>query len=298
MSREHSPVKCFPTMSLKALKESLQTCKPGPSRAPVAPVATVTELNDVHRRPPKTTLREQLASIQHLTEPSPPKISFKNSPARQKSCSTASIKKSDCKIDLESRSASTGKLNLIRGPSEHGKILQGFTLRRCNNGVAKSEPRESSLELGLEDDPTDDSIGASRKKLKNFSQVSGSAEGGLDKGSELGGPQNGEGNGSIEQAECKQSEEMDEGVRRDSEAGLFIQSEREVPYEPLVLWPSPGEGSSGGVEANRVVQVPASINSRLLEHQREGVKFLYNLHKENRGGILGDDMYVPSPCSS
>lgn len=37
-------------------------------------------------------------------------------------------------------------------------------------------------------------------------------------------------------------------------------------------------------------QVPASINCRLLEHQREGVKFLYNLYKNNHGGILGDDM--------
>nr|XP_043616478.1 switch 2 isoform X2 [Erigeron canadensis] len=30
--------------------------------------------------------------------------------------------------------------------------------------------------------------------------------------------------------------------------------------------------------------------SRLLEHQREGVKFLYNLYTKNCGGILGDDM--------
>lgn len=40
------------------------------------------------------------------------------------------------------------------------------------------------------------------------------------------------------------------------------------------------------------LQVPASINCRLLEHQREGVKFLYGLYKKNHGGILGDDMYV------
>ena len=37
-------------------------------------------------------------------------------------------------------------------------------------------------------------------------------------------------------------------------------------------------------------QVPASINCRLLEHQRVGVKFLYSLYKNNHGGILGDDM--------
>ncbi|KAL0320097.1 UNVERIFIED_CONTAM: Switch 2 [Sesamum radiatum] len=53
------------------------------------------------------------------------------------------------------------------------------------------------------------------------------------------------------------------------------------PYEPLVL-SLPGEVPA--------VQVPASVNSRLLEHQREGVKFLYNLYRNNHGGILGDDM--------
>ncbi|GLU06402.1 hypothetical protein SLE2022_234420 [Rubroshorea leprosula] len=52
-------------------------------------------------------------------------------------------------------------------------------------------------------------------------------------------------------------------------------------YEPLIL------SVEGEVP---VVQVPASINCRLLEHQREGVKFLYNLYKRNHGGILGDDM--------
>ncbi|XP_020578649.1 switch 2 [Phalaenopsis equestris] len=53
------------------------------------------------------------------------------------------------------------------------------------------------------------------------------------------------------------------------------------PFEPLIL-SSPGESP--------VVQVPASINCRLLEHQREGVKFLYGLYKNDHGGVLGDDM--------
>ncbi|XP_052207251.1 switch 2 [Diospyros lotus] len=53
------------------------------------------------------------------------------------------------------------------------------------------------------------------------------------------------------------------------------------PFEPLVL-SAPGEAP--------VVQVPASVNCRLLEHQRAGVKFLYNLYKNNHGGVLGDDM--------
>ncbi|ESW04723.1 hypothetical protein PHAVU_011G120000 [Phaseolus vulgaris] len=53
------------------------------------------------------------------------------------------------------------------------------------------------------------------------------------------------------------------------------------PFEPLLL-------SSHGEFP--VVQVPASINCRLLEHQREGVRFLYGLYKNHHGGMLGDDM--------
>ncbi|KAM7249321.1 hypothetical protein ACFE04_016394 [Oxalis oulophora] len=53
------------------------------------------------------------------------------------------------------------------------------------------------------------------------------------------------------------------------------------PFEPLLL------SNHGDVP---IVQVPASINCRLLEHQRGGVKFLYNLYRNNHGGVLGDDM--------
>ncbi|KAL8130043.1 hypothetical protein V2J09_019198 [Rumex salicifolius] len=53
------------------------------------------------------------------------------------------------------------------------------------------------------------------------------------------------------------------------------------PYIPLVL------SDPGSVP---LVQVPASINCRLLEHQRGGVEFLYRLYRSNHGGILGDDM--------
>ncbi|RAL41685.1 hypothetical protein DM860_008867 [Cuscuta australis] len=53
------------------------------------------------------------------------------------------------------------------------------------------------------------------------------------------------------------------------------------PYEPLVLSPQ-GE--------TPLIQVPASINCRLLEHQRGGVQFLYGLYRNNYGGVLGDDM--------
>ncbi|KAH9310964.1 hypothetical protein KI387_025999 [Taxus chinensis] len=68
----------------------------------------------------------------------------------------------------------------------------------------------------------------------------------------------------------------------DSEAGVFVQPHTEGLFEPLVL--------DGPSENGPIVQVPASINCRLLEHQREGVKFLYNLYNENLGGVLGDDM--------
>ncbi|KAG6554606.1 hypothetical protein Mapa_003624 [Marchantia paleacea] len=66
--------------------------------------------------------------------------------------------------------------------------------------------------------------------------------------------------------------------------------EPQISFEPLVLWPPPGEGPSTGSGEVKRVEVPASINSRLLEHQREGVSFLYKLYRNNHGGILGDDM--------
>lgn len=60
-----------------------------------------------------------------------------------------------------------------------------------------------------------------------------------------------------------------------------LQFESTGPFEPLSL-SSPREIP--------FIQVPASINCRLLDHQRTGVKFLYNLYKNNHGGVLGDDM--------
>ncbi|XP_073299130.1 switch 2 [Primulina huaijiensis] len=70
-------------------------------------------------------------------------------------------------------------------------------------------------------------------------------------------------------------------LRRNPELESSRQFDTTGPYEPLVL-SAPGE-----IQA---VQVPASINSRLLEHQRGGVKFLYKLYSNNHGGVLGDDM--------
>ncbi|KAG9439253.1 hypothetical protein H6P81_019418 [Aristolochia fimbriata] len=81
-----------------------------------------------------------------------------------------------------------------------------------------------------------------------------------------------------------------EGKRRESSevpsetgsaASAFAHSVPTGPFEPLVL-SSPGEAD--------IVQVPASINCRLFEHQREGVRFFYSLYKKNHGGVLGDDM--------
>ncbi|TVU46435.1 hypothetical protein EJB05_05972 [Eragrostis curvula] len=80
-----------------------------------------------------------------------------------------------------------------------------------------------------------------------------------------------------------QSDEEDEGApplrRRRPPPTPALESRG--PYEPLVVSPS-GELP--------IVQVPPSINCRLLAHQRDGVRFLYNLYRSNHGGVLGDDM--------
>uniref|UniRef100_A0A5B6ZDQ1 Putative switch 2 n=1 Tax=Davidia involucrata TaxID=16924 RepID=A0A5B6ZDQ1_DAVIN len=93
------------------------------------------------------------------------------------------------------------------------------------------------------------------------------------------------------QSQQKQTQVDNEGEDEDEEdekQDMFgrpkldsFQFDHTGPFEPLVL-SFPGEIP--------VIQVPASINCRLLEHQRGGVKFLYSLYKNNHGGILGDDM--------
>ncbi|PIN25831.1 Transcription-coupled repair protein CSB/RAD26 (contains SNF2 family DNA-dependent ATPase domain) [Handroanthus impetiginosus] len=102
----------------------------------------------------------------------------------------------------------------------------------------------------------------------------------------------------IQQKSCKGGSNLIPGSEKDGdnigneeikeENGLkgpkmefFRHFDHSGPYEPLALSP-PGEIP--------VVQVPASINSRLLKHQKEGVKFLYNLYRNTHGGVLGDDM--------
>ncbi|KAH7661986.1 DNA helicase protein [Dioscorea alata] len=81
-------------------------------------------------------------------------------------------------------------------------------------------------------------------------------------------------------AEDKHGEPTFAPLRPQRESRSFSLDPR-GPYEPLVV-SSPGEFP--------LVQVPASINCRLLEHQREGVRFLYSLYKNDHGGVLGDDM--------
>ncbi|KAJ4845600.1 Swi5 complex subunit Swi2 [Turnera subulata] len=93
---------------------------------------------------------------------------------------------------------------------------------------------------------------------------------------------------SEDEEEKEEEEEDDEREKENKEFEDFgrpklgrFQFDHTGPIEPLIL-SFPGELP--------IVQVPASINCRLLEHQREGVKFLYKLYKNNHGGVLGDDM--------
>lgn len=79
----------------------------------------------------------------------------------------------------------------------------------------------------------------------------------------------------------EQEEEEEEEEIKEIQTPILGQLDGIGPYEPLIL------STEGEVP---VVQVPASINCRLLEHQREGVEFLYRLYRNNHGGILGDDM--------
>ncbi|WJX50946.1 Swi5 complex subunit Swi2, variant 2 [Trifolium repens] len=90
----------------------------------------------------------------------------------------------------------------------------------------------------------------------------------------------------LEEEEEDEEEEDDEEpeikrVKFSSAKSSQFQFDHTGLFEPLVL------SSDGELP---LVQVPASINCRLLEHQRVGVKFLYDLYKNNHGGILGDDM--------
>ncbi|KAG0630503.1 hypothetical protein M758_1G182900 [Ceratodon purpureus] len=260
-------------MSLKAFKESLQTCsaqrisRRAASATPrhVEPEAEAKPEAEpvVARRPPKTSLREQFGgyggSFVNLHLPStysaPPASQHPPKPcAEPKPCAASGVQDAEQRRVPERGSVSVGASDSRVKRS----FSQGGGLQRCSSGVGVAKPEEDVADVA----DVEDEDGHVRKRRKKVESIN------LD---------------------VKPATE-DDGAVHDSEAGLFIQSEKEGPYEPLVLWPPPGEGSSSGVEDGRVVQVPASINSRLLPHQRDGVKFLYNLYREDRGGILGDDM--------
>ncbi|PON74862.1 Switch [Trema orientale] len=71
---------------------------------------------------------------------------------------------------------------------------------------------------------------------------------------------------------------------------LRLQDPPSLPSIEPRTQPKPSQDHKGRNSGTGDYMVPASINCRLLEHQREGVKFLYSLYKNNHGGILGDDM--------
>ena len=40
------------------------------------------------------------------------------------------------------------------------------------------------------------------------------------------------------------------------------------------------------------LNLPTELTSRMFDHQREGVQWLYGLHLANKGGILGDGQFI------
>src|SRR6185312_9014708 len=43
-------------------------------------------------------------------------------------------------------------------------------------------------------------------------------------------------------------------------------------------------------DLGRGMKIPGDVYSRLFDHQKEGVCWLWNLHKRNHGGVLADEM--------
>jgi SNF2 family DNA or RNA helicase len=73
---------------------------------------------------------------------------------------------------------------------------------------------------------------------------------------------------------------------------MQIQNLHPKPGFPL----APGQSPLGPMILDRAegITVPASINTYLREYQREGVSFFWDLYKQGRGGLLGDDMGLVS----
>lgn len=251
-------------MSLKAFKESLQTCSaqrlsrratsaatPETKAKPEGELEGEPEATPVvvARKPPKISLRDQFGGYAGFLKPQLPSYDAPASQHGPKPCSEPALPSREQGIAPESGSGSIAASDSRVKRS----FSKGFGLQRCGSGVAKREEDVADVQ-------GEDGRAPKRRKVEKHINV-----------------------------DVKPATE-DDGAGHDSEAGLFIQAEKEGSYEPLVLWPASGERSSSGVEDGSVVQVPASINSRLLPHQRDGVQFLYNLYREGRGGILGDDM--------
>ncbi|CAM9810391.1 unnamed protein product, partial [Sphacelaria rigidula] len=73
------------------------------------------------------------------------------------------------------------------------------------------------------------------------------------------------------------------------DGGRYRRSEDDCEWQPATgnnyLWELQAKGQRG-----TAFSVPASLYDRMYAHQREGVKWLWQLHQGGVGGILGDDM--------
>ncbi|CAG8464508.1 8762_t:CDS:1, partial [Paraglomus occultum] len=43
-------------------------------------------------------------------------------------------------------------------------------------------------------------------------------------------------------------------------------------------------------DLGRGLKIPGDVYTRLFDHQKEGVCWLWNVHKRNHGGVLADEM--------
>eukprot|EP00249_Psilotum_nudum_P023073 c28741_g1_i1 orf=351-3611(-) len=309
-------------MSLKDFKESLHSCSSSSSHLLVAAAAKI----HGPRKPPKSNLKQQLASIHRLaadlnctpsgspalpvsSNVSPKSAGFAEGGSPCHHCGPFERPVASCDgcspycddgffdencsdLDCLQPLAKRTKLNGCHGggdlQTQFGR--DGFEILPVRGVAMRHATRSGSGRYGQDAERENSKETASnrRRPLSNVaSRGSSSFKGAVS-------------DFLINHCNTKRDEggDMDsdldeEGLairRADSEAGLFIRSEMEGPFEPLILWSPKGEGSHQDSENAQIVQVPASINSRLLEHQREGIRFLYKLYRENRGGVLGDDM--------